>query len=227
MIYPSGPGKMIFAMLCLAAALIACNTQPEQVRSWTHFRGSNLEGISEETGFPSSWNDSTNIEWKAEIPGIGWSSPVVFGDQVWCTTASKDGKEMFAVCTDFNSGKNIYTIKIFEPDTIYRKHSINSYATPTPCIEDGFVYVHFGTYGTACIDSENGQIIWKREDLHCNHIQGPGSSPILYKNLVILHLEGIDVQYIVALDKLTGETIWKTDRPSEPYEPLTPIARKA
>ena len=162
MSYMSETRKMIFTLLSLVVVMIACDTQPEHVRNWTHFRGSNLNGISEQSGFPVSWDDSTNLEWKAEIPGKGWSSPVVYGDQIWCTTASNDGKEMFAVCTDFYSGKNLFTVKVFEPDTIFRKHYFNSYATPTPCIEEGFVYVHYGRYGTACIDTENGQILWKR-----------------------------------------------------------------
>jgi outer membrane protein assembly factor BamB len=143
------------------------------------------------------------------------------------TTATDDGKQLYAVCTDFETGEVIYDIKVFEPDSVYSKHPINSYATPTPCIEKGFVYVHFGQYGTACINTENGSIIWQRTDLKCNHIQGPGSSPIIYKNLLILHLEGSDVQYIVALNKTNGQTVWKTERRKELYDPLEPIGKKA
>jgi len=220
---------MVFIILASALVLLANDNFPatEEVRNWTHFRGSKLNGISEESSIPVSWNDSTNIDWKSEIKGRGWSSPVIYGDQIWCTTASTDGEEMFAVCTDFNTGENLFTLKIFEPDSIFRKHSINSYATPTPCIEEGFVYVHFGRYGTACLDTKNGQIVWTRDDLECRHAQGPGSSPIIHNNMLILHLEGVDVQYLVALDKRTGKTIWRTERPSEPYEPLKPIEKKA
>jgi outer membrane protein assembly factor BamB len=121
----------------------------------------------------------------------------------------------------------LFKVKVFEPEEVFRKHSINSYATPTACIEEGFVYVHFGTYGTACLETEKGEIIWKRDDLHCNHVQGPGSSPVLYKNLLILHLEGTDQRYIAALDKKTGKTVWKVDRPDEPYQRLKEIGRKA
>jgi len=143
------------------------------------------------------------------------------------TSASDDGKKMSGVCLDVNSGKEIFTTDILQPETIFPKHSINSYATPTPCIEEGFVYLHFGTYGTACVSTKTGAIVWKRTDLQCDHVQGAGSSPILYKNLLILHLEGIDVQYLCALNKQTGETVWKTERPKDLYEPLLPIGKKA
>jgi outer membrane protein assembly factor BamB len=216
-------------LICNAYNLNAQETGQiqENERNWTHFRGSNLNGISEETQLPVSWNDTNNVAWKVQIGGKGWSSPVVWGDQVWCTTASTNGKEMYAVCMDFNSGKELFNLKLFEPDTLYRIHGINTYASPSPCIEEGFVYVHFGRYGTACINTENGRIVWKREDLICKHGQGPGSSLILYNNMLIIHLEGMDVQNIIAVDKLTGEEIWKIDRPLSLYEPLAPIGRKA
>lgn len=208
---------------------LAYITQPvtSQQINWTHFRGTDLNGISEDQTAPISWNDTTNIVWKTNIQGSGWSSPVVFGNQVWVTSASDDGKLMSGICFDFNSGKQIFNIDLIKPDSTYPKHSINTYATPTPCIENGYVYFHFGTYGTTCINTTNGEVVWKRTDLNCNHVQGPGSSPILYKNLIILHIEGDDVQYLVALNKKNGETVWKTDRPIEVYKKLAPIGKKA
>ena len=198
-----------------------------QMDTWTHFRGNNLNGISETKTAPITWNDSTNILWKTELQEKGWSSPVVFGNQVWLTSATEDGKKMFAICLNVNSGKEIYHIPVFQSDSIYPKHSVNSYATPTPCIEDGFVYLHFGSTGTVCVNTHDGHIVWKRTDFKCEHVQGPGSSPILYKDLLILHMEGSDVQYLIALDKRTDATIWKTERPASVYAPLLPIGKKA
>ena len=195
--------------------------------NWTHLRGSNLDGCSQSEHPPVSWNDSTHIQWKTEIRGLGWSSPVVFGDQVWVSSATPDGKEMFAECVDFNSGKLVREVMLFKPDSIQHIHPTNSYATPTPCVEDGFVYVHFGTYGTACIDTRSFNIVWTRTDLNCEHMQGAASSPIIYKSLLILHIEGTDVQYLIALDKRTGKTVWKTDRPREYYDKIEPVSRKA
>ena len=195
--------------------------------NWTHFRGSNLDGIASVNSSPVKWTPDSNFVWRTSIHGTGWSSPVVYEDQVWMTTATEDGKEMFAVCVDFNTGRIIFDIRVFTPDTIYQKHNINSYATPTPCIEKNYVYVHFGSYGTACLDTRDGTRLWERTDLSCVHVQGPGSSPILYKDLLILHLEGTDRQIITALKKSNGETVWETERPAEIYNSLEPIGRKA
>ncbi len=198
-----------------------------QDNNWTHFRGSGLNGIASVETVPLNWNDDSGFRWKTDIHGRGWSSPVVYGDQIWITTATDDGRELFAVCADFRNGKIIHDIKVFSVSDVEGKHSLNSYATPTPCIEKGFVYVHFGSNGTACINTSNGNIVWTRTDLKCKHVQGPASSPVLYKNLLILHYEGTDVRFITALNKSTGQTVWKTDRPQKPYEPLTVIGRKA
>jgi len=194
---------------------------------WTHFRGSKLDGISQEKGLPLSWDDSTGVAWKTAIDGLGWSSPVVLGNQVWLTTATEGGKEMRALCLDFNSGEFIHNVLVFKPDSLYRKHAINSYATPTSALEDGRVFVHFGRYGTACLDTRTGEVLWKRSDIQVEHVQGPGSSLLIYKDKLMVHLEGSDIQYILALDKKTGETIWKTERPKEVYDQLEYIGKKA
>lgn len=210
--------------LILLSGKVSCQSADE---NWTHFRGSRLDGIADVKFAPVSWAADSNIVWKASIHGKGWSSPVVFGNQVWLSTATDDGKEMCAVCVDYKTGTILHDILVFTPDTIYRKHAVNSYATPTPAIERGYVYMHYGRFGTACINTADGSIVWTRKDLECQHVQGPGSSPVLYKNLLILHMEGSDVQYIVALDKSSGETVWKVNRPAEPYEPLAWIGKKA
>jgi outer membrane protein assembly factor BamB len=217
-----------FPTVILTCALFSCtNLSPDKAPSWTHFRGNGLNGISTEKGIPITWNDSTNIAWKTVIQGKGWSSPVVYGNQVWLTTSTRNGKELRAICADFSTGEIIHNRLLFAPDSLYPKHSINTYATPTPAIEDGFVYLHFGRYGTACLETETGNKVWERTDMQCEHIQGPGSSLLLYKDKLIVHMEGSDIQYIVALDKQTGETIWRTERPGELYDKLEPIGKKA
>jgi outer membrane protein assembly factor BamB len=218
-----------FRLFILTGSLLICCKIPSvaQQVNWTHFRGTNLDGISRDQNSPTKWNDSVNIIWKSKINGKGWSSPVVYDDQVWISTASEDGKQMFGICLNSKSGKEIFKIKLFEPGITFPKHEINTFASPTPCIEKEFVYFHFGTYGTACVKTSDGSLVWKRTDLNCDHVQGPGSSPIIYKNLLILHLEGVDVQYIVALDKNTGKTVWKKDRPKDCYDKLVPIGKKA
>jgi outer membrane protein assembly factor BamB len=219
------PLRNLLCFALLPAGIVARGQ--EQVPSWTHFRGDHLNGISHETGIPVNWNDSTNIAWKTAIEGRGWSSPVVLGDQVWVTTASIDGKEMRAVCADFYTGRLIHNRVLFRPDTVLGKHAVNTYATPTAAIESGAVYLHFGSYGTACLETATGNILWERTDMRCEHIQGPGSSLLIYKDKLIVHMEGSDIQYIAALDKRTGETLWRTERPRELYDSLEYIGKKA
>ncbi|MDZ7604720.1 MAG: PQQ-binding-like beta-propeller repeat protein [Cyclobacteriaceae bacterium] len=196
-------------------------------QSWTHFRGNQLDGIAEVASCPVKWTPDSAIVWKTAIHGRAWSSPVVLKNQVWMTNATTDGNEMSAVCVDFLSGKILQDVVIFRPASIESKHDINSYATPTPCIEDDFVYVHFGQYGTACLRTADASVVWQRSDMYCKHVQGPGSSPVIYKNLLLLHLEGTDRQRIIALDKATGATVWETERPAEFYSKLEPIGKKA
>lgn len=219
--------KMIIPAIMIGLGWLQPTQGRAQNENWSHFRGSELNGISLAANPPVSWNDTLYVTWKTNLEGKGWSSPVVFGDQIWLTTAAAEGTRMSAVCIDISSGTILHDRVLFTPVDIESKHAINTYATPTPCIEDGFVYVHFGTYGTACLRTSDGKVVWQRTDLNCTHVQGPGSSPILYKDLLILHLEGTDVQYLVALNKRTGETVWKTHRPEPLYEPLAPIGKKA
>jgi outer membrane protein assembly factor BamB len=197
-----------------------------QSTGWTQFRGSNGSGLAESENVPVKWDDSV-IKWKKEIHDKGHSSPVVYGNQVWVTTAKDDGKELFAVCLDYKTGETVYNIRVFTPGDVEEKHQLNTYATPTPTIEKGFVYVHYGNAGTACINTADGSIVWKNSDFKCKFVQGPASSPVLYKNLIILHYEGVDVRFLVALDKSTGKLVWKTDRPEDPYKPLPDIGKKA
>jgi outer membrane protein assembly factor BamB len=219
--------KSIFIFCFIfGSMLLISNRAGSQSADWTHFRGSSSSGLAASENVPIKWNESA-IKWKKEIHDKGHSSPVVFGNQIWVTTAKADGRELYAVCLDFKTGEIIFDIKVFTPDEAEEKHQLNTYATPTPCIEKGFVYVNYGNAGTACINSSNGSVVWKNSDFKCKFVQGPASSPVLYKNLVILHYEGVDVQYLVALDKLNGKLRWKSDRPAGPYKPLPEIGKKA
>ena len=219
--------KTLLLFSFIFTALIACNKQDSsQDKNWTHFRGSDLDGIAENENIPLKWDDSV-IKWKTEIHDRGYSSPVVYGDQIWVTTAKDDGREIYAVCIDFQTGKIIYDIKVFTPEEVDAKHSVNTYATPTPCIEEGFVYVHYGSIGTACISTENGSVVWKQTSLKCKQVHAAASSPIIYINLIILHFESTDDRFIAALDKSTGNLVWRTDRPEEPYIPLPKFGKPA
>ena len=188
-------------------------------QEWPEFRGPFGNGhvaVAEDSkpvGLPLSWSETENVIWKTPIPERGWSTPVVLGGQVWLTTATTDGHDFFVLCLDAASGRVRFQQKLFhadQPDPL--GNSVNCYGSPSPAIEPGRVYVHFGSYGTACLDTATQKTIWERTDLSCRHFRGPGSSPILFEDLLILTMDGVDVQYLVALDKKTGCTVWKTDR---------------
>lgn len=187
----------------------------EAGENWPQFRGPTGDGRSDATGLPLRWSETENVRWKTAIHGRGWSSPVVWGGQIWLTTATLDGKKLYAVQVDRESGEVARDIRLFDVANPREKHKLNSYASPTPVIEEGRLYVHFGSYGTACLDTKTGDTVWERRDLPCNHWRGPGSSPILFGRLVIVHFDGFDQQYVVALNRATGETVWRTDRSND------------
>jgi len=186
--------------------------QPAASQNWTEFRGPAGTGISAAKNLPLQWSESENIQWKLEVHGKGWSSPVSWGNQLWLTTATEDGKKLYAICVDRSTGTVIHDILVFENKEPRFCHPTNSYASPTPTIEKGRVYVHFGSYGTACLDSNSGEILWTRRDLPCNHWRGPGSSPIIDDENLIMAYDGYDLQFVVAMNKRTGKTAWKRDR---------------
>jgi len=197
-------GRFAVAFLLLAGATGA---------DWPQFRGPDGQGHAVAHDLPDTWSETENITWKTAISGRGWSSPVVLGDQIWMTTALDEGHSLHAICVDRKSGQIVHNVEVFQveaPPTINEK---NSYASPTSVIEPGRIYVHFGTLGTACLDSQSGRIVWTNRDLRLEHKEGPGSSPIVCRDFLIVNCDGMDVQYVVALDKKTGKIVWKTDRP--------------
>ncbi len=212
------------AMKCqVTAVVIVLMSTALATANWPDWRGPTGQGHSDVKGLPLHWSETQNIVWKTPIHDLGYSTPVVWGNQIWLTTAAAKGEVLFAMCIDLNSGKVIYDIDVFHPDKPQRIHRNNSYATPSASIEEGFVYVHYGSHGTACIDTSTGKIVWKREDLHCAHLQGPVSSPLLYEDLLICPFEGTDVQFVAALDTKTGKTVWRYDRPRELYDGVEPV----
>jgi outer membrane protein assembly factor BamB len=180
--------------------------------AWPRFRGPTGQGASDAKGLPVEWSEDENVTWKTKIHDKAWSSPVILGKQIWLTTATEDGRQLFAICVDKDSGKIVRDRKLFEVEKPQYAHPFNSYGSPTPALEPGRVYVSFGSPGIACLDSETGEVIWQRRDFVCNHYRGAGSSPLIYGELLILNFDGSDYQYVVGLDKKTGETKWRTDR---------------
>ncbi len=187
---------------------------------WTGFRGPTDQGHAD-ADLPLRWSEHENVVWKTPIPGKAWSSPVVWGDRIWLTNAVEEGTQLSVLCVDKNTGKILISRQVrFVPGPQYC-HPFNSYASPSPVVEEGRVYVTFGSPFTGCLDAKTGKVIWERTDLVCNHFRGAGSSPVLYKDLLILHFDGSDLQYVMAFDKHSGRTAWKTTR-SVDFQDLDP-----
>lgn len=206
------------ALLFILSILTSLLVRAEE--NWPQFRGPTGQGVSNATALPVTWSETENVKWKTAIHGKAWSSPVVLGDQLWITTATEDGTDLFAIAVDRATGKIIHDLKLFHVDTPQYADKFNSYGSPTPVIEEGRVYVSFGSPGIACLDTKTGKVLWERRDFVCNHFRGAGSSPVLWRDLLILHFDGSDNQFVVALDKQDGHTVWKTDR-SVDFKDLT------
>lgn len=178
---------------------------------WPQFRGPDGQGHARQRGLPTEWSEQKNIAWKTPIAGRGWSSPVVAGSQIWLTTALDEGHSLHAVCLDLQTGDTLHDVEVFQVDEPGTVHSKNSYASPTPIIDEDRIYVHFGDLGTACLN-DAGEIVWRTNELVYSHGHGPAGSPVVYDDLLIVNCDGTDVQYVAALDKHTGKLRWKTDR---------------
>jgi outer membrane protein assembly factor BamB len=208
-------GRVFLALLAMTSA----GLQAAAGSDWPEMRGPSSDGHVQSAGdnkplgLPLHWSETENIKWKTEIPFRGWSTPVVMGKQVWLTTATEDGHDFYVLSLDSATGRIRVNKKLFHSDNPEPLgNNVNSYATPSPVIERGRVYVHFGSYGTACLDTASAKVLWQRTDLPCRHYRGPSSSPILFENELIITMDGVDLHYTVALDKKTGKTLWKTDR---------------
>src|SRR5688572_31501871 len=153
----------LFALICLALAYSAA------ADNWPQFRGPKGDGHSTAKNLPTTWSETNNVRWKTAIHGKAWSSPVIWGNQIWLTTAPEDGTKLFAICVDRDSGKVVHDLKLFDVADPQFCHKFNSYASPTALVEEGRVYVTFGSPGTACLDTKTAKILWERRDVVCNH----------------------------------------------------------
>jgi outer membrane protein assembly factor BamB len=193
-------------------AVAACQAFAEDDLNWPEFRGPRGDGVTTSTGLPTEWSETNHVRWKAAIPGRAWASPVVWDGSVWLATATPDGRELSILRVDKESGAATLSKKLFDVAKPQFAHEFNSYASPTPALAEGRVFVSFGSPGTACLDMATGEILWARRDLECNHYRGAGSSPVLADGKVFLNFDGSDHQFVVALDQKTGKTVWRVER---------------
>lgn len=216
---------LTWSMFCLAAMAAGADDLPWPARNGP--LGTGAARPEDARGVPTEWNESTgtNVAWKVDLEGLGHSTPVIGGGRIWFTSATADGKQQFVDCVDAETGMVLHHKLLFEnakPEPL--GNAVNTYASPSCVLEPGAVYAHFGTYGTARLDSETAAVVWQRRDLHCRHFRGPGSSPVVWRDLVILTFDGIDRQFLAALDRRDGRTVWQINR-STNYHDLGPSGR--
>ena len=191
---------------------------------WPEFRGPDGQGHSAESGLPAEWGEDRNVEWKAPVPGRGWSTPVVVDGRIWLTTGTADGGGVLRLLAfDADTGAETLNVEVFRTEDESSPNPKNSLASPTPIVDGDRVYVHFGSYGTAAV-STAGEVLWTARFPYVTQ-HGYGGSPILYDDLLILNGDGYDVAFVLALDTRTGEVRWKADR-EEPVSQAysTPLA---
>ena len=205
---------------------VVCGVVPLRAEDWAQFRGPNGQGHYPSNDLPVTWSEHEAIVWKKPIPGRGWSTPVTRDNNIWLTTATESGHSLRALCLTANAGKILWDAEVFHPAKPQQINAKNSHASPSPIIDSGRMYVHFGAMGTACLDSATGKVLWRNQDLVIDHGEGPGSSPILFGDLLIVNCDGTDRQFVVALSKQTGRIVWKTKR-SISVDQKRPDSRKA
>jgi outer membrane protein assembly factor BamB len=206
----------------LAASFTFLVVRSAPAEDWPEFRGPTGQGIARAVGLPVEWGPARNVAWKQAIPGLGWSSPVVSGGRVYLTTAvpvevgpGKD-QSLRALCLDAGTGKVLWDQEVFRQGGAEAPpiHGKNSHASPTPVLDAGRLYVHFGHQGTACLDL-SGKVLWRNTSLRFQPVHGNGGSPILVDGALVFSGDGETEQFLAALDRQTGKVLWKTDRHGE------------
>jgi outer membrane protein assembly factor BamB len=199
-------------MILACSTVLICSSILGAVEVWPEFRGPTGDGHVETSELATTWSETENVRWKANLPGRGWSTPVIVGDRIWMTSATENGRELTALCVDRKDGKILMQRKLFSVESPAPRNEMNSYASPSPVTDGEHVFVYFGTYGIASLDAQTGETVWSRSDVNLDHQEGPGSSLIHYQGKLIFHCDGRDVQFLTALDCKTGETVWNTKR---------------
>ncbi|MEW5984099.1 MAG: PQQ-binding-like beta-propeller repeat protein [Acidobacteriota bacterium] len=194
----------------------------DALKYWPFWRGPSGQGLVESTGYPDTWSDTENVIWKVPVPGRGHSSPIVWGDRLFLTTAAADGARRSILCFRRSDGKLLWerTVPEAPAEALYPK---NSYASSSATTDGKLVYAYFGNAGVVAVDFD-GKIVWHTSLGTITLYHGPGGSPFLYKDMLILYQEqrlmGRDAVtgpgFMVALDTKTGKERWRRERTPRP-----------
>lgn len=198
--------------------------QGEARKYWSQWRGPSGQGIVDTGDYPDTWSATENIRWKVEVPGRGHSSPIVWKDRIFLTTAI-DGTKRVLLCFRRDDGKLLWEAAAPTPPLIERTYRKNTHATATPLTDGTRVFALFGNGGLMAVDF-NGKQLWHYSFGETSNYHGPGGSPLLYKDRIIFYQDQRADSFIVALDAKTGKEIWKTPR-TEKVGWGTPVAIRA
>jgi len=216
----------LITRLLLTIVLIAVLSSVIRAENWPGWRGPRGDGTSIEKNVPVKWSGTENVVWRAPIPGKGHASPIVWGDRIFLVTALKDKKQRLLLCLDRTNGKMLWQRVVLEAP-LERTHKLNSYASPTPATDGEKVYVSFlddDRMFVAAYDFD-GKMVWGVRPGVFASMHGYCSSPILWKDKVIVNGDHDGPAYIVALNRENGKTIWKTPRPNNTRSYCAPIIR--
>ncbi len=240
--------RILFCLILVSPSLFALSLPRAQAENWPCWRGPRGDGSSLETGLPRTWDGATgkNIIWKTEVPGIGHASPIVWENRIFLISCLEDKLERILLCFDRPTGKLLWqrTVLHARPEP---KHLLNSYASGTPATDGKLVFVTFLEIGDKTVMSGNssrprpvkvgrmvvaaydfsGRQRWLVKPGAFSSVHGYCSCPVLWRDKVIVNGDHDGDSYIVALDKETGRTIWKTPRQFKTRSYCTPIIRKA
>jgi len=221
--------RVLIALLLLPlhaehAPVRMIEAEGEAAKYWPYWRGPSRQGVVRGSGYADTWSSTENVLWKVEVPGRGNSSPIVWGDFIFLTSAQSNGDERSILCFRRSDGKLLWHTAApqVEAEKLYPK---NSYASATPATDGERVYAYFGSGGLMAVDFK-GRQVWHRSLGPITLYHGSGGSPLLYKDRVILYQDQRTNSFIAAFDSRTGKTLWHTPR-EEKIGWGTPVAIRA
>lgn len=221
-------------MALMTSTLITVSLTSLEAEDWPRFRGPTGQGNSSETAIPLTWSNTENVAWKTPIPGDGWSSPIIYGNHVFVTSTTDEGRSCHVICVDRRSGTILWNTPVFK-QSVRKKRNENSHATPTPTTDGRFVYAVFSSGRIAAVDFK-GDVAWTNDEVKFYGHHGLASSPILYDDLVIMAYDGSsdgensrvgwkipwDKAVLLAVDKTSGKVRWRGNRGQSRLGHVTP-----
>ena len=183
----------------------------EGAKYWPRWRGPSGQGLVTGSGYPDTWSATQNVLWKTPVPGNGNSSPIVWRDRIFLTTATENGKRLSLLAYRRADGVRLWETAAPDGRTDFGAHYKNGYASATPATDGERVYVSFGTRGLFAFDMD-GKVVWRRDLGAMDAYHGAAGSPLLYKNRIILYQDQSSGSFIAAFDTRTGQQVWRTAR---------------